>query len=489
MTRVLLLLAAAAALCGQSANPTPAAAPKPLTIGNITVQGSIRSRVELWDWFQPDAGDPSYAYSGNIIRLSFSQSHETWDWQAELAVPFLLGLPDSAVAPGAQGQLGLGGSYFVANNGSRNAAMIFPKQAFIRFLGLGGNRNHTLRVGRFEFMDGSEMTPKNGTLAAIKRDRINMRLLGHFGWTHTGRSFDGFHYGYTKPSGNFTLIGAVPTRGVFQTDGWGQNEAAFGYASYTKPWGKGRHSADTRVLALYYHDWRRALKTDNRALAERRNDTGNIKVATFGGHSLYAVDTNAGGIDVMIWGAGQTGRWGRLDHHAHAVGVEAGWQPRFAKRLKPWFRGGYFNGSGDGDPADSTHNTFFQVLPTPRPFARFPFFDLINNRDYLGIMILRPHAAITVSTEFHALSLSNRHDLWYSGGGVFQPWTFGYAGRAANGNKSLANLYDASVEWRARPNITFTGYFGYADGHAVAQAIYPKGKNGQFGYVEANVRF
>ena len=74
-----------------------------LKIGTITVYGSLRSRVEGFDWFQPTSGDNSYAYSGNLLRLGFSQKRETWDWNVELGIPFLLGLPSNATGPGAQG--------------------------------------------------------------------------------------------------------------------------------------------------------------------------------------------------------------------------------------------------------------------------------------------------------------------------------------------------------------------------------------------------
>lgn len=465
----------------------PAAGPRPIRWGKLNVSGSIRTRFEAWDWFTADSGDGSYGFSGSIARLSLSQSLESWDWQLEMAAPFLLGAPDNAVAPGTQGALGLGANYFTANGRRSNSIGLFAKQAFIRYK----SRAHSLRVGRFEHMDGGEMAPKNPTLAAIKNTRINMRLLGHFGWTHVGRSFDGAHYQHSKANGNFTLIAAVPTRGVFQTEGWGWNRTAFSYAAYTKPWGKGKHSAETRLLALYYDDWRNGvLKTDNRALAARRADvTADIRIGTFGGHSIHAFDTKAATFDVMLWGVGQTGKWGVLNHRAHAFSLEAGFQPKAWKRLKPWFRGGFYDGSGDGNASDSTHGTFFQVLPTPRPFARFPFFNMMNNRDWMGSMVLRPHAKVTVSTEFHSLALSNRNDLWLQGGGVFQPWSFGYVGRAAGGARSLANLYDTNIEYRARPNVTFTGYFGHAQGLAAMQAIYPKGRSGNFGYLELLYRF
>ena len=110
---------------------------------------------------------------------------------------------------------------------------------------------------------------------------------------------------------------------------------------------------------------------------------------------------------------------------------------------------------------------------------------MMNTEDRFGALILRPHSKITVSSEFHALRLSNANDLWYSGGGVFQPWTFGYTGRATSGRRSLGNLYDTSVEYRATRRVTFTGYFGYTQGLAAMEQIYPQGKDGEFGYLEA----
>ena len=469
--------------------PAAPAAPRPIKIGNVTVQGSFRTRYEGWVSFQGDSGDNSYGYSGNLLRLSFLQSQKSFDWQLEFALPFLLGLPDNAVAAGTQGQLGMGASYFISNNRSQYSAMPFAKQGFLRFRRLGGSAAQSLRIGRFEFLDGSETTPKNATLAPLKRDRIVQRLIGNFGWAHVQRSFDGAQYLHSKPSATFTFVGGIPTRGVFQTNGWGETNTAFGYAALTKPWGKGAHSAETRALAIYYHDWRPIVKADNRALAARRTDLNNIRIGTFGGHHLSAVTTRAGTLDLVAWAVGQSGRWGRLGHRAYSVALEAGIQPARLPKLKPWFRGGYTKGSGDGNPNDQTHGTFFQILPTPRPYARFPFFNMMNNRDIMGALMLRPHQNITISSEFHALALSKASDLWYLGGGVFQPWTFGYTGRSAAGARSLANLYDTSLEYRFKPNVTFTGYIGYADGRAAIAAIYPRGASGTLEYLELNFRF
>lgn len=486
--RFLLSLVLATLLYGQSA-------PEPIKLADVTVSGTLRSRLYAWDWFQPSSGENQYAYSGNLLRLNFAEKRRVWDWDVELAVPFLLGLPDNATAPAPQGALGLGSNYYSANGNKGYSAMVFPKQFYARFRDFGGSEASSLQVGRFEFNDATEIVPKNATLAALKRDRVSQRLIGTFGWSDVGRSLDGVRYSYSKPKNDFTFVAALPTRGVFQTDGWGWNRAAFGYASFTHEWGTGRHAADTRVFVVDYDDWRHILKTDNRAAAFRRGDTENIRIETWGGHSLHSISNRGGTFDVLAWGAIQTGRWGTQTQRAYALDLESGFQPKFPARfrlmskLKPWLRGGFTIGSGDGNPNDSRHGTFFQILPTPRPYARFPFFNMMNTEDRFGALMLRPHSKITVSNEFHALRLSNSNDLWYSGGGVFQPWTFGYTGRATSGGRSLANLYDTSVEFRATSRITITGYAGYAQGLAAMEQIYSHGKDGRFGYLEAVLRF
>ncbi len=484
---ILILLLSAINANGQAVAP---ASPDTLKLGTVTVTGSLRSRVYAWDWFEPTSGNNNYQFSGNILRVSFSENRRTWQWNAELAAPFLLALPQDSTGTGPQqGALGFGSNYLTANKGDRNKAMVFPRQLYVEFDRLNGEKGH-LKLGRFTFLDGSELAPKNATLATLKRDRVTQRLLGDFGFSDIGRSFDGLHYSYSgSSSDNVTIIAAVPTRGVFQVDGWGWNRVGFGYAAYTRDWGRGRHTADTRLFLIEYDDWRHVLKTDNRPLADLRGDTDNIRIDTLGGHTLHALETSAGTFNLMLWGAAQTGRWGFQRQRAAAIDAEAGVQPKFLPKLKPWLRAGFTWGSGDGNPKDNTHRTFFQLLPTPRPYARFPFFNMMNTEDAFGALILRPHAKVTVSSEFHSLRLSKANDLWYSGGGVFQPWTFGYSGRSTSGRRSLGNLYDTSLEYRMNRNLTLTGYFGYTQGLGVMGQIYPQGKNAQFGYLEGLYRF
>ncbi len=458
--------------------------PDAVQFGDVDITATLRSRVYVWDWFQaPAPYQNEYAYSGNLLRLNFAEKTQSFDFDEEIAVPFLLGLPTRATAPAPAGGLGLGSNYFAANGNRQYAAMAFPRRLYARYH-FGDQGSQTFQSGRFEFNDGLELTPRNQTLARLKSDRIGARLIGTFAFSDVGRSFDGLHYDWNQPTSDFTFLAATPTRGVFQTDGWGWNRVGFGYAAYTKEWGHGPHAADTRVFAIDYDDFRHILKVDNRPAAVRRSDTENIHIQTWGADSIHALKTGAGTFDALGWGVVQTGRWGTQAQWAWAYDVEAGYQPAILPAIKPWIRAGFAVGSGDGNANDNTHGTFFQILPTPRLYARTPFFNMMNNEDAFGSLMLRPHAKVTVSSEFHSLRLENANDFWYSGGGVYQPWTFGYTGRPTSGARSLANLYDTQVEYRANRHASFTAYFGYMQGLAVMKAIYPAGRDGTFGYLE-----
>ncbi len=473
-----LLTVTAPPVCGQSSG-SPA---------GVNFHGSLRSRAELWNWFD-GAANSDYQFLGSIFRFGLSHQQQRFDWQLEFAAPVMLGLPADAAAAPPQGQLGLGATYFAANKRSQNSAMIFPKQAYLRFHHLGHGEDHSLRLGRFEFVDGGEVTPKNGTLAAVKNTRIRERLIGPFGFSHVARSFDGFHYSYAPEGMNLTVLGAFPSRGVFQTDGWGFLKAGLTYASLTKPVGGADNAGELRLFGIYYHDWRRIAKNDNRPAALRSADLGNVRIGTFGAHYIHAAKTSAGTVDLLLWGVLQTGRWSALHHRAGAVALEGGFQPGGLPALRPWLRGGYFRSSGDDDPRDGEHKTFFQILPTPRVYARFPFFNLMNLEDTFAELVLRPHPAVTIRSDAHALRLTQPNDLWYAGGGAFNPWLFGYPGRPSLGGRGLATLYDISVDLRATSSLTVGAYYGYANGKSVMANIYPAGKNAHYGYLEMLYRF
>ncbi len=473
--------------CQTPSTPSASKDPFALMSGSFSISGSWRTRVESWDWFEDGTASSTYTFPHSLLCLGIGQSRSGWDWQAEAAVPMLFALPDDAIAPAPQGQLGLGASYFAANGQRRNIARIFLKQGYVRFK---DGEHRSLRVGRFEFLDGSEVTPKDPTLAALEKTRITQRLIGNFGWSAVGRSYDGMQFTQNWRKNNFTFIAARATQGVFQAEGMGELDVGFLYGSYTLPIaGKGGDS-ELRIFGIGYDDPRgTVLKTDNRPLAARRADNKDILLGTFGADYLQVFNTSTvGKFDFLLWGVMQTGSWGLQSDRAGAFVGEAGWQPP-VQHFKPWISAGYSFGSGDSNPNDNRHTTFSQLLPTPRPYARFPFYDMQNNKDLYAMLVLHPHRQVSLRTDVHLLSLAERNDLWYLGGGPFQPQTFGYVGRPSGGQSKLANLWDLSVDYKIAPRFGVTFYYAKAWGSEVIEHIYPNSANGQFGYVEFDASF
>ena len=137
------------------------------------------------------------------------------------------------VRPSARAMRSTSASYFAANANSRNAAGFFIKQGAVRFKGLAGIEGQSLKLGRMEFNDGTEVTPKGASLADLKRDRVSQRLLGTFGFSDVGRSLDGALYSLSRKTLNVTVLGGRPTQGVFQVDGWGELKVNLAYAALT----------------------------------------------------------------------------------------------------------------------------------------------------------------------------------------------------------------------------------------------------------------
>ena len=236
-----------------------------------------------------------------------------------------------------------------------------------------------LRVGRFEFFDGRETQTKNPTIGWLQTNRISDRLIGNFGFSTAQRSFDGLDAHYGSGAWNITAMAARADQGVFNMNGNPELNVDLQYLALTRS--EWKQHVLWRAFAIGYHDGRTGLtKTDNRALAVRSADHQNIRIGTYGGDLLAAVPSGPGQFDFLFWGALQNGSWGELGHSANAAAVEGGYQLTKAPTA-PWLRGGWFRSSGDNNATDGTHNTFFQILPTPRVYARLPFYNLMNSTD------------------------------------------------------------------------------------------------------------
>lgn len=452
----------------------------------VTPFAAWRVRAESWDWF--DAGDEGrYTFVGSHARAGLAGTHRGVEWRLEAASPALLGLPDDAVLPAPGGQLGLGGAYAAANGGRRDVAGLFLKQATVRIGAAAGRRGTALRAGRFEFADGAESLPRDPVLASLRAQRVSQRLLGTFGFTHGQRSFDGALVTRRGARGQWSVAALRPTAGVFDVDGSTSLPVDLAYAAWDRETGAARAPVDQRLFVLHAEDRRGTVPTDSRPLADRTAAPRGVGVTTVGLHHLQRVGHGDRAGDVLLWAAWQFGRWGGLTHRAHAMAAEVAWRlPRL--RTRPAVRVGGALGSGDGDPADGTHGTFFQVLPTPRAYARFPFHNMMNVEELFATLELRPHATVAVRGGAHALRLREGADLWYLGGGAFDRGSFGYAGRPALGARGLGRMLELSVEWRPTPRIQVELFTAHASGGPVMARTYGARDGARLLYLETSVR-
>jgi len=455
----------------------------------VTFTVSDRLRGEFVDWFEPPpgtapAGAENYAFLANQFRLGARVTWPHLQVFAEMQDTRLVNLPNDASLPPPQGNLGTGAAYF-QNTPEVDQGAPFLKQGFLA-LRQGG---FAATLGRFEYRDGLETIPGDATLAALKRTRIAERLVGPFDFTHVTRSFDGVRAAFDRPAWNATALAVRPTQGGFEVDANREIEAMdlAGLALTAKRLPAGPPT-DLQVYYLYYRDARdNVLKVDNRPLAVRQRDHDPIAIHTAGGHAITAIDAGPGIVDLLAWTALQAGEWGVQDHAAWAWAFEGGYQLP-ALPAAPWLRVGYDRSSGDGDPSDGTHHSFFQILPTPRIYAQFPFYNLMNSGDFFTELLLQPHERVGVRTDWHWVQVSQGRDLWYSGGGATNDDLFGYAGSPAGGEHDVAQLVDVSLTVQVFEQLVVGGYYGHAFGGGVVGQSFV-GRDANYGFLELTWRY
>jgi hypothetical protein len=459
----------------------------------FSVAASLRTRWELWNWFEPKGTQNNdYDFIGTVARASMKWKDDAFDVFAEAQSSALIDLPTTAIAPAPQGNLGLGATYF-QHNRARNDASLFLKQGYLTLkqLVIPGL---SLKGGRFEFSEGNEVLSGDPTVDWVKNARVGQRLIGSFSWSDVGRAFDGGVLALNQAPYNVTLMASHPTQGGFDLNGMHTlDDIDLVYAGFNLTKLGAASSSDARLFYIYYDDRRHQTKADNRPAAARNNPlerNADVNIHTGGGNFIHVVSTAVGPIDGLLWGAIQGGDWGRLDHFGWAWNAEAGWQPQLP--WKPWIRGGFARSSGDSNPSDSHHETFFQILPTARIYSYSTFYNLMNSQDGFCSLLLRPIPGLLSRTDVHVLRLTESHDLWYQGSGATlndrtRAEGFGFSGRPANGQRELFTLLETSLSYDWNRFLSTNVYYSHAFGGSVVDRIYTD-SGADFGYLEINLK-
>ncbi|MFH0814066.1 MAG: alginate export family protein [Pseudomonadota bacterium] len=459
--------------------------------GSLSADLRIIYRHEFWDWFKPpaqrnDNNRYDFFFTRSLVGLkltlpnflSYIQAQDVHMW----------GLPDDAIATSPAGTLGVGPTYFL-HGGQENYSSTIIRQAYLEFSKFFIN-GLSLRGGRFDYLDSLEVTYDNPKVNWIKEVRLADRLIGPFTYSSFNRSFDGVKVAYDQDLFNVTSIITHPTQGGFENDAQKTiHDIDLATLTLTMKYNQLIPNTESRLFYFYYRDDRDVPKVDNTLPGSGLN-RGDIKIHTLGMHWLGTAKTACGILDGLFWGVYQTGDWGRLDHEAWAVTVEGGYQ-FIACPWTPWIRAGYFISSGDKNPSDHDHETFYQLLPTARKYALFPFFNQMNNEDLFLQAIVKPGKKLAIRTDLHFLWLQEEDDRWYLGAGATRAGgkIFGYQGRPSFGDEKLGTLLDITMTCNFTSYFSTVFYFGRVFGSDVIENIYPREEDASFGFVELAFTF
>ena len=352
-----------------------------------TIGGEIRERYE----FRNDADfdrskDDTLSFAGSRVRLHFG-------YETTPDIVFFFQMQDSRL---------LGSETSTASN-EKNLDL---HQGYLTVKNLGGPL--TMTLGRQEMIFGDS------------------RLIGNFGWSNVGRSFDGLRFTYAPGPLRMDLWATVAKQ-------FGPNVGADPAFSPSNRDSQQFHGIYTAVKAasfsiepylLYLRDTGNVNETDPvtgalvspvTAPAARGQDrlTAGLRV-----DGKAASDS----IDITAEAAYQTGSMEargttpKSNISAYAYAVKAGYTLPVA--VKPRIGIEYDRASGDDDPSNDIFKTFENLFPTNH--IHYGYMDYVgwrNMQDLRFSLGLKPTKTSGVNLDYHRFSLAEKADHWYAASG------------------------------------------------------------------------
>jgi NAD(P)H-dependent nitrite reductase small subunit len=414
----------------------------------VDLGASVRTRSEAWDAF----GDDTDWYTGVRTRVRAQYGfRERFFVVGEFQDVRLLGMNRDGT-----GALAL---YRNANDAGADAGGDDLRALYVegRFPERG-----FLRLGRQDVKLGHEVLYPEPNWRYLKTARLGERLVGTVGWSHVERAYDGGAGALELGGVQLHGFAARPTTGVFEAEKAYEDfsDITVGGATLTLKRGTLLEASELGVFGLGYHDDR---PTDRGGLPD------DVAIGTFGAHWVGVYPLGPGNLDLLAWGAGQFGRYDGRDHSAAAGIFEIGYQlpGLFAQ---PWLRLGVNVASGDGDPGDGDHTTFFNMLPTNHLYYGFAdqlaFQNLTNPFVQLR---LAPHPMLALNLFVHWFELLRSEDARYAGTGAYDESTFGFSAQPSGGHHHVGVEYDVVATFTPHRTTTLELGYSWLDGGAMFQ--------------------
>jgi hypothetical protein len=307
-----------------------------------------------------------------------------------------------------------------------------------------------LRLGRVGIKMGTTLAYDEASWKYVKQKRMSQRLVGTVGWANAERVYDGGVGHFDVAGFHGEIFAAQPTTGVFDVSrAYRTQNGLLVYGSeLTAKRGTWLDNAEVTAFFVGYQDARTTA-------LENAGIDGKINLYTFGASLLMVEPMGSGHLDVMLWGAGQVGDYGRARQGAWAFLGEFGYQldEVFSQ---PWLRVGINYASGDPDPSDGDRRTFFNLLPTNHLY--YGYIDQLafsNLVDFLVQLKLKPHPKLGLELVWHRFWLASQNDGRYFGTGAFSRDGLGFASDESGlGSRDVGNELDVVASVKLSRNVS-----------------------------------
>ncbi|MGE0041320.1 MAG: alginate export family protein [Vicinamibacterales bacterium] len=460
-----------------------AAAPRPVP-AQTAVHAEARDvvRVEAWSFFDPPpgAGDPDYRFTGHRVSLAVRAGGPRWQGEGEFQYAQLFSLPPRAIGPGGLGT----GAYYYYSAGNTFAYQVYARRMNVRFSVPG----LAVTAGRMGYESGLEVESGVAAIERTKRRRLAGRLLSGYDWSIVQRAFDGARVDVDRGRWRITGAALLPTQGTYEESATPTIERiVVGALALTRRAAPSGAAVETQIFAQAYRDTRAVTsRPDN---SGRRATAADVGVVSAGASAVGRLVTRAGEADWLAWGAAQGGRWYGQPHRAWSVALEGGhrWS---AAAGRPRIGAGWLRASGDADPLDGRHGTFFQPLPDTRRYSATTAWAQMNVNEVFVEASIAPARRLRVEAAMRRVGLASGADRWYSGSGATarNGGFFGYTTRPAFGATHLGTVVEGQADLRLTRWWSVNGYLGWMKGGPVVRRSFA-GDRLLFGYVENVLHF
>lgn len=317
----------------------------------------------------------------------------------------------------------------------------------------------------------------------------DQRLIGSFGWSNNGRSFDALKFtATTEPANVDFFISKINDRSTTARD------QDF-YGLYATIKAIPSNTVDFYILSLREQTGTNALVSNNTAAATLVGG-GALKTQTL---NTYGLRLNGGltGIDYTVEGAIQTGQientTTKYKMNGRAFAIKGGYTLTAPVKIRVGAE--YDYASGDKDAADNKLTTFFNLFPT--------------NHDKMGYMDqqawrnvkafnLNLKADVTDTTSIYAgfwnFKLADKHDGWYGAGSWNSTAAAGIrTASATNTATAIGNEIDLVLSHKYNPAVTVDlGYSRFMAGKFIKQQVENAGgkkEDASWTYLQLTAKF